>query len=112
MEYKFSDRVLTLKPSAIREIFKYAADPSYVSLSAGNPAPEAFPSKQLAAISAKLMEEEPILALQYSTTEGYPPLLQHLKAYMKSSKTSAPRMTAYSSQAAHSKSWICSQNPS
>ncbi len=34
------------------------------------PAPEAFPSKQLAAISAKLMEEEPILALQYSTTEG------------------------------------------
>ncbi len=86
MEYKFSDRVLTLKPSAIREIFKYAADPSYVSLSAGNPAPEAFPSKQLAAISAKLMEEEPILALQYSTTEGYPPLLQHLKEYMKSSK--------------------------
>lgn len=86
MEYKFSDRVLTLKPSAIREIFKYAADPSYVSLSAGNPAPEAFPSKQLAAISAKLMEEEPILALQYSTTEGYPPLLKHLKEYMKSSK--------------------------
>ena len=32
------------------------------------------------------MEEEPILALQYSTTEGYPPLLQHLKAYMKSSR--------------------------
>lgn len=58
MEYKFSDRVLTLKPSAIREIFKYAADPSYISLSAGNPAPEAFPSKQLAAISAKLMEED------------------------------------------------------
>ena len=86
MEYKFSDRVLTLKPSAIREIFKYAADPSYVSLSAGNPAPEAFPAKQLAAISAKLMEEEPILALQYSTTEGYPPLLKHLKEYMKSSR--------------------------
>ena len=37
MEYKFSDRVQTLKPSAIREIFKYAADPSVVSLSAGNP---------------------------------------------------------------------------
>lgn len=32
------------------------------------------------------MEEEPILALQYSTTEGYPPLLRHLKAYMKSSR--------------------------
>ena len=26
MEYKFSDRVSNLKPSAIREIFKYAAE--------------------------------------------------------------------------------------
>ena len=32
MEYRFSDRVSSLKPSAIREIFKYAADPSVVSL--------------------------------------------------------------------------------
>ena len=83
MEYKFSERVLTLKPSAIREIFKYAADPTYISLSAGNPAPEAFPAKQLAEISAKLMEENPILALQYSTTEGYAPLREHLRDYMK-----------------------------
>ena len=36
MEYRFSDRVSSLKPSAIGEIFKYAADPSVVSLSAGN----------------------------------------------------------------------------
>ncbi len=86
MEYKFSDRVLGLKPSAIREIFKYAADPSYISLSAGNPAPEAFPAKELATISAKLMQEEPILALQYSVTEGYPLLRQHLTKYMKNTQ--------------------------
>ena len=54
MEYKFSDRVLTLKPSAIREIFKYAADPTVVSLSAGNPSPEAFPVKEIAEISARI----------------------------------------------------------
>lgn len=83
MDYKFSERVLALKPSAIREIFKYAADPTYISLSAGNPAPEAFPAKELAAISAKLMQEEPILALQYSVTEGYPLLRQHLTKYMQ-----------------------------
>ena len=83
MEYKFSERVLTLKPSAIREIFKYAADPTYISLSAGNPAPEAFPVKPLAEISAKLMAENPILAVQYSTTEGYTPLRDHLRAYMR-----------------------------
>lgn len=82
MEYKFSDRVLNLKPSAIREIFKYAADPTYISLSAGNPSPDAFPAKELADISAKLMQDEPILALQYSQTEGYIPLRQHIKKYM------------------------------
>ena len=48
MEYVFSQRVQALKPSAIREIFKYAADPSVISLSAGNPAPEAFPKEAIA----------------------------------------------------------------
>jgi len=83
MEYTFSDRVLTLKPSAIREIFKYAADPSVISLSAGNPAPEAFPAEAIREISAKLLTEKPIDALQYSVTEGYPALRQTLSAYMK-----------------------------
>ncbi len=83
MEYIFSDRVQSLKPSAIREIFKYAADPTVVSLSAGNPSPEAFPAKEIAEISAKLMAETPIAALQYSITEGYTPLREFLTDYMK-----------------------------
>ncbi len=83
MEYKFANRISSLKPSAIREIFKYAADPSYISLSAGNPAPEAFPVKEITEISAKLLEENPILALQYSVTEGYPLLREELKNYLK-----------------------------
>lgn len=83
MEYKFSDRVSNLKPSAIREIFKYAADPKVVSLSAGNPSPEAFPAKEIAEISAKVLTDNPISVLQYSTSEGYTPLRQHLMEYMK-----------------------------
>lgn len=83
MEYKISDRVQTLKPSAIREIFKYAADPTVVSLSAGNPAPEAFPAKEIAEISSRIMAEHPVDALQYGLTEGYLPLRQHLATYMK-----------------------------
>ena len=82
MEYTFSDRVLSLKPSAIREIFKYAADPSVISLSAGNPAPEAFPAKEIAEISARVLAERPIAALQYSVTEGYTPLRKRLTDYM------------------------------
>ena len=84
MEYSFSDRVQALKPSAIREIFKYAADPEVVSLSAGNPSPEAFPIEEIKEISSKLLEENPIGVLQYSVTEGYPQLRETLKEYMKS----------------------------
>lgn len=83
MEYIVSDRVSTLKPSAIREIFKYAADPSVVSLSAGNPAPEAFPVKEIAEISNKIMTENPIAALQYSVTEGYAPLRKAVSDFMQ-----------------------------
>lgn len=82
MNYEFSQRVQALKPSAIREIFKYAADPTVVSLSAGNPAPEAFPCKELAEISEKLLRENPVAAFQYSFTEGYPVLREQLKKYM------------------------------
>ena len=83
MEYTFSDRVSNLKPSAIREIFKYAADPSVVSLSAGNPSPDAFPVKEIEEISARVLRENPISVLQYSVTEGYTPLRQHMMAYMQ-----------------------------
>ncbi len=84
MTYAFADRIKNLKPSAIREIFKYAADPEVVSLSAGNPAPEAFPIKDIERISERIYREHPINALQYSVTEGYPALRLRMKGYMKS----------------------------
>lgn len=83
MEYKFSDRVSNLKPSAIREIFKYAADPEVISLSAGNPSPDAFPAEAIAKISADVLKNDPISVLQYSVSEGYTPLRNHLMDYMK-----------------------------
>lgn len=83
MQYKFSNRVQNLKPSAIREIFKYSADPNYIPLSAGNPAPDAFPFEAIGNISATLLQDMPVTALQYSTTEGYAPLREHITSYMK-----------------------------
>lgn len=82
MTYTFADRIATLSPSAIREILKYSADPAVVPLAAGNPAPEAFPTETIADISARILRERPIDALQYSLTEGYPALRNRLKAYM------------------------------
>ena len=82
MEYKFSDKVSGLQASAIREILKFTADPEVISFAAGNPAPEAFPKEELADISADLLKNDPILALQYSVTEGYTPLRDFLKVWM------------------------------
>ena len=82
MEYQFSDRVRSLKPSAIREILKNSSDPSVIPLSAGNPAPDAFPYDAVSALSADLLQNAPIDALQYGVTEGYAPLRKHLMEYM------------------------------
>lgn len=83
MNYSFSDRVRELKPSAIREILKNSSAPGVIPLSAGNPAPDAFPCEEIRRISAELLENTPVEALQYSTTEGYTPLREHLRSYMK-----------------------------
>lgn len=82
MDYKFSDKVSGLKASAIREILKYTSYPEVISFAAGNPAPEAFPKEAIAEISAELLKNDPVLALQYSITEGYTPLRDYLKNWM------------------------------
>ena len=79
MNYKFSDKVSGLQASAIREILKFTADPEVISFAAGNPAPEAFPTEEIARISADILKNDPVLALQYSISEGYPPLRNLLK---------------------------------
>lgn len=82
MQYKFSENVDALQPSAIREILKFTGMPGVISFAAGNPAPEAFPVEEISRISAELLEKDPILALQYNITEGYPELRDILKARM------------------------------
>lgn len=80
MEYRISEKMKNLKPSAIREIFKALQDPSIISFAGGNPAPESFPVAELAKLSADIFETAPTAALQYSVTEGYPALREDVKA--------------------------------
>lgn len=82
MNYNFSDKVLALKPNAIREILKSASDPGVISLSAGNPAPDAFPVDAIKEISTRLLDENPIGVLQYGISDGYTPLRNTLKNYL------------------------------
>lgn len=83
MTYNFSDKVLALKPNAIREILKSASDPGVISLSAGNPAPDAFPVDAIKEISHNLLEQNPVGVLQYGISDGYTPLRDTLKKYLK-----------------------------
>ena len=74
MEYKISNKLAALKPSAIREIFKSLSDPTIISFAAGNPSPLSFPADDLAELTADIYKNNSTAALQYSITEGYPPL--------------------------------------
>lgn len=82
MDYTFSDKISSLQPSAIREILKATADPAIIPLAAGNPAPDAFPVEEVQKISAEILADEPITALQYGVTEGYQPLRDELKSWL------------------------------
>ncbi|MBQ1334032.1 MAG: PLP-dependent aminotransferase family protein [Clostridia bacterium] len=84
MNYAFSDKINPLKPSAIREILKYASNPDIIPFAAGNPASESFPVEIMAKISADIYANDPIPALQYGISEGYAPLIADLKARNKS----------------------------
>ncbi len=83
MDYNFSNRISSLQPSAIREILKATADPAIIPLAAGNPAPDAFPVDEVRAISADILANRPIDALQYGVSEGYQPLRDTIKSWMK-----------------------------
>lgn len=80
MEYRISDKLKNLKPSAIREIFKSLTNPEIIAFAAGNPAAESFPMDYIREKSAEILRESPVKALQYGTTEGYAPLRDAVKA--------------------------------
>ena len=86
MDYVFSERISSLKPSAIREILKATSDPSVIPFAAGNPDVAAFPVNEVREISQKIFADMPILALQYGITEGYAPLRNKVKEMLKADK--------------------------
>lgn len=83
MEYTFSDKISSLQPSAIREILKATSNPDIIPLAAGNPAPDAFPVEEVRKITADILAQRPIDALQYGVSEGYQPLRETITGWMK-----------------------------
>ncbi|MDR1703064.1 MAG: PLP-dependent aminotransferase family protein, partial [Clostridiales bacterium] len=86
MEYQFSKRIGALKPSAIREMLKFTVGSEIIPFAAGNPSPDAFPKEAITEIAADILANNAITALQYGISEGYAPLREALKAYLKEKK--------------------------
>lgn len=74
MAVKFAERMAKAEGSAIRELLKLTQKPEVISFAGGLPAPELFPVDQMKAVAAAVLDEQGQAAMQYSTTEGYPPL--------------------------------------
>ena len=80
----FARRMEVVRASDIRELLRLTADRDVISLAGGLPAPELFPTAELATLTARILEERGAAALQYSTTEGHPPLRAQIAARMNS----------------------------
>ena len=71
---QFATRTGRLKPSAIREILKLTQRGDVISFAGGLPAPTLFPVEAIEAATQRVMREHGRASMQYSTTEGHPPL--------------------------------------
>jgi 2-aminoadipate transaminase len=76
-------RTTRMKSSVIRELLKLTMQPNVISFAGGLPAPEVFPVREFKEACAYVLENMGAQALQYSPTEGYPPLKEYLAESMQ-----------------------------
>jgi 2-aminoadipate transaminase len=76
MTTRFASRMKHVKPSAIRELLRFGADPSIISFGGGYPDATLFPLEQLDAVFSRSILEHGHETLQYTVSNGPP----HLRA--------------------------------
>ena len=69
-EKLFSQRVVHLRSSVIRQLLAVSKQPGIISFAGGLPNPKAFPVEDIREIVNKLMDENGPNTLQYGTTQG------------------------------------------
>jgi 2-aminoadipate transaminase len=78
MKYNFAQRMSKTPRSFVREILKVTENPEIISFGGGLPNPRSFPVEAISKAVNQLLTENGSDALQYSTTEGYRPLREHI----------------------------------
>lgn len=74
MNVEFARRAREARASEIRELLKFAGQRDIISFGGGLPPNECFPLADLEAAAVRVLRTSGPAALQYSQTEGYPPL--------------------------------------
>jgi 2-aminoadipate transaminase len=80
MTTRFASRMKHVKPSAIRELLRFGADPSIISFGGGYPDATLFPLDELDAVFSRSILEHGHDTLQYTVSNGPP----HLRAQIAS----------------------------
>jgi len=82
MTTRYADRMEGVKPSAIRQLLQFGADPSIISFGGGYPDSSLFPAKALQDIFAELLSGPGEVSLQYTHSTGMPRLRQQIAQRM------------------------------
>ena len=70
-----SNRMQLIDPAPLDDMFSFGVDPAVISLACGNPDAGLFPAEALKTAAQEAIAQDPVAALQYGKTNGYPPLL-------------------------------------
>jgi len=81
--YAFSKSVKELRSSEIRDLMKLATRPDIISFAGGMPNNDLFPVEDIENIFNNLDPEIKKTAFQYGPTQGYPPLVEELRKFLK-----------------------------
>ncbi len=76
MRKPFADRMAHVHRSFVSEILQVTENQQTISFAGGIPNSRLFPVREIADAAASVMAESAETALQYTTTQGYPPLRQ------------------------------------
>lgn len=82
MTTRYADRMEGVKPSAIRQLLQFGADPSIISFGGGYPDSSLFPARALQDIFAELLSGPGEASLQYTHSTGMPKLRQQIARRM------------------------------
>jgi len=84
-DWQYAQRTRNIAASEIRELLKIIAKPDIISFAGGIPASELFPYAEIRAAYERILTDplRQAQALQYSISEGYPPLREWVVAQMR-----------------------------